>query len=148
MTRNAVQLITYADRLAGDVPGLARLMASEPWSSAFGGVHVLPFYTPFDGADAGFDPVDHTQVDPRLGTWQDLAELGSQGDLMVDIIVNHVSSSSDAFKDWCERGKASPHDGMFLTMATVFPDGASEANLTKIYRPRPCLLYTSPSPRD
>src|SRR5660397_76780 len=80
MTRNAVQLITYADRLAGDVPGLARLMASEPWSSAFGGVHVLPFYTPFDGADAGFDPVDHTQVDPRLGTWEDLAALGSQGD--------------------------------------------------------------------
>jgi len=142
MTRNAVQLITYADRLAGDVPGLARLMASEPWSRAFGGVHVLPFFTPFDGADAGFDPVDHTQVDPRLGTWEDLAELGSQGDLMVDIIVNHVSSSSEAFKDWCERGKASPHDGMFLTMATVFPDGASEANLTKIYRPRPGLPFT------
>ncbi len=142
MTRNAVQLITYADRLAGDVPGLARLMATEPWSKAFGGVHVLPFFTPFDGADAGFDPVDHTQVDPRLGTWEDLAALGSQGDLMVDIIVNHVSSSAAAFKDWCEQGKASPHDGMFLTMSAVFPDGASEADLTKIYRPRPGLPFT------
>lgn len=142
MTRNAVQLITYADRLAGDVPGLARLMATEPWSEAFGGVHVLPFFTPFDGADAGFDPVDHTQVDPRLGTWEDLTALGEQGDLMVDIIVNHVSSSSAAFKDWCERGKASPHDGMFLTMSAVFPDGASEADLTKIYRPRPGLPFT------
>jgi len=142
MTRNAVQLITYADRLAGDVPGLARLMASEPWSDAFGGVHVLPFFTPFDGADAGFDPVDHTQVDPRLGTWEDMAALGAQGDLMVDIIVNHVSSDSAAFKDWCERGSASTHDGMFLTMSTVFPDGATEADLTKIYRPRPGLPFT------
>lgn len=142
MTRNAVQLITYADRLAGDVPGLARLMGSEPWSKAFGGVHVLPFFTPFDGADAGFDPVDHTQVDPRLGTWDDMAALGAQGDVMIDIIVNHVSSSSAAFRDWCERGSASPHDGMFLTMSTVFPEGASEADLTRIYRPRPGLPFT------
>lgn len=142
MTRNAVQLITYADRLAGDVPGLARLLASEPWSKAFGGVHVLPFFTPFDGADAGFDPVDHTQVDPRLGTWEDMAALGARGDVMIDIIVNHVSSSSAAFKDWCERGSSSPYDGMFLTMSTVFPEGASESDLTQIYRPRPGLPFT------
>lgn len=142
MTRNAVQLITYADRLAGDVPGLTRLMASEPWSTAFGGVHVLPFFTPFDGADAGFDPVDHTVVDPRLGTWEDMAVLGRQGDLMIDIIANHVSSESAAFKDWCDRGSQSPHDGMFLTMSTVFPEGASEGELTRIYRPRPGLPFT------
>ena len=35
------------------------------------GVHVLPFYLPYDGADAGFDPDDHLAVDPRLGTWDD-----------------------------------------------------------------------------
>ena len=142
MTRNAVQLITYADRLAGDLPGLAKLMASEPWAGAFGGVHVLPFFTPFDGADAGFDPVDHTQVDPRLGTWDDLAALSTGRDVMVDVIVNHVSSGSAAFQQWCERGHASPHDGMFLTMSTVFPGGALESDLTKIYRPRPGLPFT------
>ena len=37
---------------------------------------MLPFYRPFDGADAGFDPDDHLAVDPRLGTWEDLAALG------------------------------------------------------------------------
>ncbi|WP_291377959.1 sucrose phosphorylase [Demequina sp.] len=142
MTRNAVQLITYADRLAGDLQGLAKVMASEPWAGAFGGVHVLPFFTPFDGADAGFDPVDHTQVDPRLGTWEDLVALSDGGDVMVDIIVNHVSSSSAAFTGWLDRGSASEHDGMFLTMSTVFPDGVSEEELTKIYRPRPGLPFT------
>ena len=34
----------------------------------FGGVHLLPFFTPIDGADAGFDPVDHTEVDCRPRT--------------------------------------------------------------------------------
>lgn len=142
MTRNAVQLITYADRLAGDIDGLTALMASSPWKGAFRGVHVLPFFTPFDGADAGFDPTDHTSVDPRLGSWGSVAELARQGDVMVDIIVNHVSSSSASFLDWCASGDASAYAGMFLTMSSVFPDGATEADLTNVYRPRPGLPFS------
>ena len=53
---NTVQFITYADRLAGDLPGLARTLRAPELAGAFGGVHILPFFTPFDGADAGFDP--------------------------------------------------------------------------------------------
>ena len=49
-----------------------------PLKGAFGGVHVLPFFHPIDGADAGFDPIDHTQVDPRLGTWDDVAALAAR----------------------------------------------------------------------
>jgi sucrose phosphorylase len=41
-------------------------------SGVFGGVHVLPFFHPIDGADAGLDPIDHTQVDSRLGTWDEV----------------------------------------------------------------------------
>jgi len=142
MARNAVQLITYADRLAGDLAGLNALLESQPWNESFGGVHVLPFFTPFDGADAGFDPTDHTTVDPRLGTWEDIGSLARRGDVMVDIIVNHVSSSSASFVDWCARGEASPSAGMFLTMASVFPDGATESDLTAVYRPRPGVPFT------
>ncbi|WP_062292126.1 sucrose phosphorylase [Demequina phytophila] len=142
MARNAVQLITYADRLAGDLPGLARLLASPPWSEAFGGVHILPFFTPYDGADAGFDPVDHTAVDPRLGGWEDVRAVADGRELMVDVIVNHVSADSAAFRDWRERGDGSPYAGMFLTMAAVFPYGATEDELARIYRPRPGLPFT------
>ncbi len=142
MTRNAVQLITYADRLAGDLPGLSALMASEPWASAYGGVHVLPFYTPFDGADAGFDPIDHTEVDPRLGSWDDIAHLSASGSTMVDIIVNHVSADSAGFQDYLANGEHSEFAGMYLTMSSVFPDGATEAELAGIYRPRPGLPFT------
>ena len=65
------ELITYADRLGGDLAGLQRVL-NGPLAGLFGGVHILPFFTPFDGADAGFDPEDHTEVDPRLGSWDDL----------------------------------------------------------------------------
>jgi sucrose phosphorylase len=34
---------------------------------------MLPFFRTFDGAEAGFDPEDHAEVDPRLGTWEDVA---------------------------------------------------------------------------
>lgn len=139
--RNQVQLIAYADRLGGSIPALREVLDAE-FPGVFGGVHVLPFFVPFDGADAGFDPVDHTQVDPRLGSWADVEALGADRDTVVDVIVNHVSSGSEQFRDWEARGDASPWAGMFLTFSAVFPDGASEQDLTRIYRPRPGLPFT------
>ncbi len=140
--RNQVQLIAYADRLGGTIPALAELVRQR-FDGAFGGVHILPFYTPYDGADAGFDPVDHTAVDPRLGTWHDVADLASTHEVMADLIVNHVSSDSPQFLDVRERGDDSPWAELFLTMGTVFPDGARESELARIYRPRPGLPFTA-----
>jgi sucrose phosphorylase len=130
--RNRVQLIAYADRLGGSLAGLARLL-DGPLAGVFGGVHVLPFYLPVDGADAGFDPVDHLAVDPRLGTWEDVAALARGRDLVADLIVNHVSDRSREF---------SREPGMFLTYDRVFPDGATEDDLLRIVRPRPGLPFT------
>lgn len=138
---STVQLIAYADRLGGSVPGLTDLLRTR-FAGAFGGVHVLPFFTPFDGADAGFDPVDHTQVDPRLGTWRDVRELAGSHEVMADLIVNHVSADSAEFADFRARGDDSPSAGLFLTFGSVFPDGAREEDLTAIYRPRPGLPFT------
>lgn len=139
--RNHVELITYADRLGGDIAALGQVMR-ERFPGVFGGVHILPFFTPFDGADAGFDPSDHTTVDPRLGTWADVRALSGDFDVVVDVIVNHVSSDSAQFRDVIERGSASPWAGMFLTFASVFPEGATEDDLVTIYRPRPGLPFT------
>ncbi len=139
--RSRVGLIAYADRFGGDLAGLRHLLGG-PLRGLFGGVHVLPFYRPYDGADAGFDPQDHTQVDPRLGSWADIAALSAEYQLMADVIVNHVSSSSAQFQAWLARGRASQFAGMFLTFGTVFPDGATEDTLTRLYRPRPGLPFT------
>jgi sucrose phosphorylase len=141
--RNAVQLITYADRLGGDLRGLREVLTG-PLGGLFGGVHVLPFFTPYDGADAGFDPADHREVDPRLGTWADVEALADAGlDPVVDLIVNHVSAQSPEFVDVLARGDDSPYAGMFLTFSSVFPAGATEEDLLTLYRPRPGLPFTA-----
>ncbi|HYO20405.1 MAG TPA: sucrose phosphorylase [Dermatophilaceae bacterium] len=140
--RENVQLIAYADRFGGSLSGLREILGG-PLGGLFDGVHILPFFTPFDGADAGFDPVDHTKVDQRLGSWDDVRSLARDYVLMVDLIVNHVSSESAQFQDVLARGEASPHAGMFLTMSDVYPDGAGEVELVGIYRPRPGLPFTS-----
>jgi sucrose phosphorylase len=143
--KNQVQLITYVDRLGGGDLRLLRRLLSDPTSplaGLFGGVHLLPFFHPIDGTDAGFDPIDHTHVDPRLGDWADIKALADSVEVMGDVIVNHVSSESPQFLDWSARGARSLHAGMFLTMASVFPDGATEAQLLEIYRPRPGVPLT------
>ena len=139
--RSKVELIAYADRFGTGLAGLRGLL-NGPLRGLFGGVHVLPFYRPYDGADAGFDPQDHTEVDERLGSWDDISALGGEYRVMADMIVNHVSSDSAPFQDWLARGNASQFDGMFLTYRTVFPGGATEEELLRLYRPRPGLPFT------
>jgi sucrose phosphorylase len=141
--KNQVQLITYVDRLGGGgLSELTQLLNAGALKGVFGGVHLLPFFHPIDGADAGFDPIDHTQVDPRLGDWRDIKALSQHLEVMGDVIVNHVSSHSPQFIDWSAHGDASPFAGLFLTYDAVFPQGATESDLLAIYRPRPGLPFT------
>ncbi|WP_308493050.1 alpha-amylase family glycosyl hydrolase [Microbacterium terrisoli] len=137
---SGVSLLTYADRLAGDLRGLDRLLDEE--LAVFTGVHILPFFSPYDGDDAGFDPIDHRAVDPRLGGWDDIRAISAHTDVTADLIVNHVSAHSDEFIDWICNGERSAHHGMFLTFDTVFPDGAREADIAAFYRPRPGVPFT------
>ncbi len=139
--KNQVQLITYVDRLGGGTLRELEALLTGPLEGLFGTVHLLPFFDPIDGADAGFDPIDHSEVDARLGTWQDIARLGQRVDLMADVIVNHMSSHSPQFKDFSRHGRASTYNGLFLTLQAVFPRGAHEHDLTEIYRPRPGLPF-------
>ncbi|HEX6289526.1 MAG TPA: sucrose phosphorylase [Herpetosiphonaceae bacterium] len=146
--RNQVQLITYADRLGGEgFAGLHRLL-SGPLKGLFGGVHILPFFDPIDGVDAGFDPIDHTVVDSRLGSWADIQVLSHDVEILADLIVNHISSESPQFRDYWARGADSAYSGLFLTFGSIFPQGATEADLLRIYRPRPGLPFTCATLKD
>ena len=140
--KNAVQLIAYVDRLSdggfAELTGLLR----GPLRGLFAGVHVLPFFDPIDGADAGFDPRDHARVDPRLGDWSDVSALAAEAEVMADLIVNHISRDSPQFRDFLTQGAASPFAELFLTRERVFANGATDAELQAIYRPRPGLPFT------
>ncbi len=137
--RSHVQLITYVDRLCGGGFAALHRLLGGPLRGLFGGVHVLPFFHTIDGADAGFDPIDHTRVDARLGGWADVAALGAGLgiDLMADLIVNHVSVESPQFLDYASHGEASEYAGLFLTPDTVFGGVPDVLALQAVYRPRP-----------
>lgn len=138
------QLIAYADRMGGSIDALRGILEG-PLAGVFDGVHLLPYFAPYDGADAGFDPEDHATVDQRLGTWEDVQRLALGHVVMSDLIVNHVSARSQRFRDVLARGGESPYAPMFLTLSAIYPDGASEEQLASIYRPRPGLPFTTMS---
>ncbi len=106
--KNQVQLIAYADRFGGTLHGLRDLLRG-PLAGLFGGVHLLPFFHPIDGSDAGFDPIDHTEVDRRLGSWEDVRNIAAEADVMADVIVNHISSRSPQFLDYSAKGANSAY---------------------------------------
>lgn len=140
--KNQVQLITYVDRFGGKDLTQLRALLTGPLKGVFGGVHLLPFFYKIDGADAGFDPIDHTRVDDRLGDWSHVRKLSQEHDVMADVIVNHMSSDSPQFQDFSSKGAESEYNGLFLTMDSVFPKGATEQDLLNVYRPRPGMPFT------
>ncbi|MEM9208996.1 MAG: sucrose phosphorylase [Pseudomonadota bacterium] len=138
---NGVQLLAYADRFGGGgLQGLRDLLTG-PFDGLFSGIHILPFYDPIDGADSGFDPIDHLSVDDRLGDWSDIKDLTQVVDVTADLVVNHISADSRQFLDYVQNGGASEYAGMFLTVDKVFADGANDTDIAKIYRPRPSDPY-------
>jgi len=140
--KNKIQLITYVDRLGCKNLMELKSLFQNQLNGLFGGLHILPFYYPIDGADAGFDPINHEQIDPRLGNWDDLKILSQEIDIMADLIVNHVSAKSVQFQDYLKKGKASEYASLFLNYESVFPNGALEEDILAIYRPRPSLPFT------
>jgi sucrose phosphorylase len=61
---------------------------------------------------------------------------------MADVIVNHVSADSVAFRDWRARGDESPYAEMFLTPERVFGRHPRADEVAAIYRPRPTSPFT------
>ncbi|MCR2825117.1 sugar phosphorylase [Microbacterium sp. zg.Y909] len=93
-------------------------------------VHLLPIY-PWT-SDDGFGVVDHRQVNPELGSWDDLVELRADHALALDFVANHVSSSSAWFRGWLARDPR--YAGYFLEPGDDFDTSA-------VVRPRTSPLF-------
>ncbi len=139
---NKVQLVTYANRFGGSTLAELHELLAGPLAGVFGGVHILPFFLPIDGADAGFDPINHTLVDPKVGDWNDIKRIARDFDVMADAIVNHMSVDLPQFRDYSRRGNASPYRGLFLALDDMYPKGPPASDLAAIYRPRPGNPFT------
>ena len=134
-----VVLITYGDSVVGAAAPLAELnrFVSDQLLDSFGVVHVLPFSP--SSSDRGFAVIDYTAVDPSVGTWADLDALAGRVDLMVDLVLNHVSTRSE----WFDQFLAAEEPGRRY-IKTAEPD----ADLHRVVRPRSLPLVHEFSTAD
>lgn len=63
------------------------------------------------------------EVDPRLGTWEDVKGSAEKLDLELELMVNHVSPASTEFRDFIKEGDAAEHADMFIDWDRFWPDG-------------------------
>ncbi len=127
-------LITYGDSLmreaAKPLAGL-RDFAEKKLREAISGIHILPFF-PYS-SDDGFSIIDYYEVNPALGTWKEVAEIGSAFKLMSDLVLNHCSAQNEWFRKFLEGDPA--YGNYFIS---VDP----QTDLSMIVRPRTHPLLT------
>ncbi len=137
---DAVGYVCYADRFGGSLAGVAERI-DHLKSLGVSYLHLMPLLRPREGdSDGGYAVADYRQVDPKLGTMDDLASLAStlrgQGiSLVVDLVLNHVAREHE----WAVRARAGEQkyrdyfhifgdrqlpDAYERTLPEVFPDFA------------------------
>ena len=129
-----VFLITYGDSVKkeGDYPleSLSRFIDKE-LSDLINAVHILPFF-PYS-SDDGFSVIDYKKVRPDLGDWTLIKSLSKNYKVMADLVINHVSSKSNWFKNFIEN--RSPGKDYFH----VLP---ADTDVSMVTRPRSTPLLT------
>ncbi|MGL5939500.1 MAG: alpha-amylase family glycosyl hydrolase [Waterburya sp.] len=136
-----VILITYGDVVRSEksspLASLIHILEKVPgFKKAINTLHILPFF-PYS-SDRGFSVTDFRTVDPQLGSWTDLAEIGDSYQLMFDAVCNHTSSKSKAFQ------KLLNGNPEYQDIANVYlsPDELSPEERKLIVRPRTSDVLT------
>ncbi len=99
-------------------------------------IHVLPFF-PYS-SDRGFSVIDFREVDPNLGSWEDIERANTQFRLMFDGVVNHISAQSEWFQEFLNGNPEYQH--FFLSYDTE--DSIAPDDLAHILRPRTSPLLS------
>jgi glycosidase len=128
--------VCYVDLFAGDLEGLA---AKIPYFKELGltYLHLMPLFRVPEGEnDGGYAVSSYREVDPALGTMDQLAalaeELRAQGiSLVLDLVFNHTADEHT----WALQAKAGDPD--YQEYYRIFPDrtlpDAYEQNLREIF---------------
>ena len=129
-----IVLITYGDSLkkTGQPPlATLREFAGSYLKGTITTIHFLPFF-PYS-SDDGFSVMDFFAIDPKLGSWENVRDIGRDFQLMFDYVVNHFSSKSRWFHN-------------YLTDKNGFDDFAIEVDpsldLAMVTRPRSLPLLS------
>ncbi|MAU02065.1 MAG: sugar phosphorylase [Anaerolineaceae bacterium] len=128
-------LITYGDQVQspGEAPLQTLAKFCDEWvNGRIQTIHLLPFY-PYS-SDDGFSVIDYKAVDPALGSWDDVAAVGKNFQLMFDAVINHISAESKWFQGYLAGDPA--YEDFFVA---VDPS----VDLSAVFRPRALPLLTS-----
>jgi len=127
-------LITYGDQFRREGSYPLQCLKEFLDSNLMGfisGVHILPFF-PYS-SDDGFSVIDYKEVNPDLGTWDQIREIGLNFKLAADLVLNHCSVKSEWFKKFLQGDER--FKDYFITV-----DPATD--LSMIVRPRARPLLT------
>ncbi len=141
--KNQVQLITYPDSLGGDLKTLNNVLLKYFPNIFKGGIHILP---PFPSSgDRGFAPLTYLEIEPTFGSWDDIRKLSENFDILLDLMVNHISRQSPFFQDFLKNGRQSKYADLFITLDKVWADGnPHQEDVDKIFlrRKEPYSTFT------
>lgn len=141
--KNQVQLITYPDSLGGNLQTLRQVLETHFADIFKGGVHILP---PFPSSgDRGFAPLTYLEIEPGFGTWEDIRTIGESFDVLVDLMVNHISRQSVYFQDFLRNGRKSKYADLFITVDKLWAEGKPvQADIDRMFlrRPLPYSTFT------
>lgn len=133
-TAEDVVLITYGDMVhaSGEKPlQVLHALLNDCCRDIITTVHLLPFF-PYS-SDDGFSVIDYRQVNPDLGTWDDIMALSRDFSLAFDAVFNHISAQSNWFKKYLDDD---PHyRGFFIEIEPG-------TDLSMVVRPRALPLLT------
>src|SRR5665647_2229526 len=134
--KNKVQLITYPDSLGGNLKILSEVLNKYFTDIFEGGIHILP---PFPSSgDRGFAPLTYLEIDPAFGSWNDIRTIGENFDVLVDLMVNHISRQSAYFQDFLKKGRKSEYADLFITLDKIWEDGKPvKEDIEKMFLRRP-----------
>lgn len=134
--KNKVQLITYPDSLGGDLKSLDQVLTQYFPNTFEGGIHILP---PFPSSgDRGFAPLTYMEIEPKFGSWEDIKRLGNETPILLDLIINHISSKSCYFQDYLRNGSKSAYADLFIPIEKYWPNrNPPKEEIEKIFLRRP-----------
>ena len=140
------QLLTYPDSLGGGLPQLNALL-DGPLDGLFHGIHILP---PFPSSgDRGFAPLNYHEIDPRFGTWDDIRRVSERHDVLLDLMINHISRQSPEFLDFERHGRRSAYADLFITVDKIWPSGdPPRADIDLIFLRKPDSPFSTVKVRD
>lgn len=141
--KNQVQLITYPDSLGGNLKTLNSVLHKYFHDIFRGGIHILP---PFPSSgDRGFAPLTYLEIEPSFGTWEDIRKIGEDFDVLLDLMVNHISRKSAFFQDFLKNGRDSKYADLFITLDKIWADGKPVAeDVAKMFLRRTAPYSTYP----